>query len=101
MISIKISQTIAPAVTVVAEAATFERSEIEERPNPAPRDNKISDRAAVTNPPARTADQDTPEALDSFGDNSARPPGIFRPERDDIVFSIDCPFLQYLKSITR
>jgi hypothetical protein len=44
----------------------FDQNETEERPRPAPKASKISDNAAVTNPPPITAAQDTPDEFASL-----------------------------------
>jgi hypothetical protein len=58
MISITISQTIAVAPSVDANAPTLEKGETEDRPSSVPIARRIRDRAAVTKAPAITADQD-------------------------------------------
>src|ERR1017187_1930475 len=66
MICIRISHTMADVPTVEADAPTFDHSDTEEKPNPVPSASRISDNAAVTNAPAITAAQDTPDECDSF-----------------------------------
>ena len=44
----------------------LDQKETEDRASPVPKASKISDRAAVTNPPAITAAQDTPDELASL-----------------------------------
>jgi hypothetical protein len=66
MTCIRMSHTIAAVPTVEADAPTFDQSETEERPSPAPNARRISDNAAVTNPPAIIAAQETPEELASL-----------------------------------
>jgi hypothetical protein len=56
-----ISQTIAAAPNVDADAPALEKGETEDRPNPVPKARRIRDRAAVTEAPAITADQETPD----------------------------------------
>ena len=68
MISMRMSQPIAAFPTLDAEAPTLAQNETDERPKPAPRESKMSERAAVTNPPAMTADHETPDEFASpFG----------------------------------
>jgi hypothetical protein len=61
IISIKISQVIAPLPMAVAEAPVFDHGETEESPIPEPSASIISDNAAATNAPATTAAHETPD----------------------------------------
>src|SRR5450755_4077435 len=76
MTCIRISQIMAAVPTVEADAPTFDHGDTEEKPNPVPSASRISDNAAITNAPAITAAQDTPDECDSF------PPEVWlRPVR--------------------
>ena len=55
------SHTIAALVIVEADAPTFDQGDTDENPRPVPSVNRISPRAAETNAPPITADQETPE----------------------------------------
>jgi hypothetical protein len=48
---------------VAAEAPTPDQTDTEAKPKPVPNASRISEKAAVTKPPARTADHETPEEL--------------------------------------
>ena len=66
MISIKMSHPIAAVPTLEAEAPTLLQKETVDRPKPVPSASRMSERAAVTKPPAMTADHETPEAFASL-----------------------------------
>jgi len=57
---------MAPLLIAEADAPALVQGETEERPIPVPRAKRIRDSAAVTNAPAITAAQDTPEVYASF-----------------------------------
>jgi hypothetical protein len=65
-ICMRISHTMAAVPIAEVDAPTFDQTETEERPSPAPSASKISDSAAVTNAPPITAAQDTPEEFASW-----------------------------------
>src|ERR1700679_2963411 len=69
MTSIAMSQPIAAPPIVFADAPTLGHTETQDSPSPVPRASKMSPNAAVTADPAKTADQETPEALASLGLN--------------------------------
>src|ERR1700727_316068 len=66
MICVRISQKIANAPIVEADAPIFDHGETEEKPSPVPNDSRISARAADTNAPPITAAQETPDEFESF-----------------------------------
>jgi hypothetical protein len=68
MISMRMSQPIAAFPTLDAEAPMLAQNETDERPKPAPSARRMSERAAIANPPAMTADHETPDEFASpFG----------------------------------
>src|ERR1700693_3592359 len=81
-----ISQTMPALPMVDAEAPVFDHGETEDKPIPVPKASRMSHNAAVTNAPAITAAQDTPDAWASFlAKLSANPDGLLSmvddPER--------------------
>jgi hypothetical protein len=66
MICIRISHKMAAIPIVDADKPPFDQSETDERPRPAPKARRISDKAAVTKPPAIIAAQEAPDAFASL-----------------------------------
>src|ERR1700690_3915048 len=62
----RMNQKIAAVPIVEAEAPTPDQTDREAKPNPVPNASRISERAAVTKPPAKTADHETPEEFTSL-----------------------------------
>ena len=75
---VKISQIIAPAFTVEAEAPILDQGETDENPRPVPRVRRINDNAAAVKAPPMTAGHDMPEEWASFLDVKVRESGIDR-----------------------
>lgn len=66
MIWMRTNQRMAAVPIVAAEAPPPDQTETEANPKPVPNASKISERAAVTKLPAKTADQETPDELASL-----------------------------------
>jgi hypothetical protein len=60
------SQIMAEILIEEADAPTFAHGEVAERPIPVPSARSMSERAAVTTAPAKTAAQDTLDVMSSF-----------------------------------
>ena len=60
------NQKIAAVPIVEAEDPTPAQTDTEAKPKPVPNASRISERAAVTKPPAKTADHETPEKFASL-----------------------------------
>jgi hypothetical protein len=63
---VRISQTIAPLVTVDADTPALDHGDREDSPTPVPNAKRISDSAEVANAPANTAAQETADDDASF-----------------------------------
>jgi hypothetical protein len=66
MICRRIIQIIVAVPIVEADAPTFAHGEMDDKPSPVPKASKMSDKAAVTNAPPITADQDTQDEYASL-----------------------------------
>src|ERR1700722_1367367 len=71
MICAAINQTIAPASSVAADAPAFDHGDTEERPRPVPNARRMSDSAAATTAPPKTAAHDTPDADTSTAEDDS------------------------------
>src|SRR6185312_7465059 len=76
-----ISQMIDAVPIVEADAPTLDHGETDDKPSPAPSARSMRTRAAITNAPAITADQETPEECASLS------------FRYSTLYSIGAPFL--------
>src|ERR1700676_2726070 len=63
---ISVSQTALAMPMVFADAPASSHGDSEDRPRPLPSASRLSDNAAATNAPPRTAPQETADAADSL-----------------------------------
>lgn len=66
MTCMRINHRIAAVPIVAADAPAFDHGETDARPKPVPNASKISDSAAATEAPPKTAGQDTADECASF-----------------------------------
>ena len=74
MTCIRINHRIAAVPIVESDAPMFDQGETQERPSPVPSASKMSDKAAVTNPPPITAAHETPDEFASLLTEVRAPP---------------------------
>ena len=65
-ICMRMNHKIAAVPIVEAEAPTPDQTDTDAKPKPVPNASRINERAAVTKPPAKTADHETPDEFASL-----------------------------------
>jgi len=74
------------AVPNFAAVLELDHKEMDEKPSPVPSESRISEIAAVTKPPAITADQETPEECASFRSGTVPEPCGLEPMSGIVIF---------------